>query len=832
MYDSGPGEPEPGCLEQTMSGTEHATMSLVDISDADNGSGPIQPISRFAPNNRLYTPLPPRGAFRLLEILPGAQDATLACRLHVCLIGENRDRYHALSYTWTADWEEQAGTPAPERTINCNGVDVAVGWNLYMALRHLRRQDSARALWADAICINQADDAERSQQVAAMGDIFRNARSVLVWIGPVDGRDRSGLREVSSVFTAVCSVVSMWAEESKNAAVLPEQPSYHYRDSTTGKWTCHTPGLRSLSRGNAWSLAREIYKKRWFRRLWVFQEIALARDATVIWGDAQISWQWVGLAAAIMRTGWPGGDQTTDNRLSATDPYSPSARKVPVGIMNAYLMYRVSRFQVHFEPLRFTFCELLALTRQFQCADERDKIYGLLSVPTTDSAGAAIRPDYSKSPDELYRDAATAMLRAAGTPDFLPYVRYRAPSSPTAGGDSTPLPSWVPQWSATGPQTLAPLERLPAFSAAGAAAKAKPARLRRCGGEHAPVRLAVHGRVLDKVSGLADDAITQAAFASHRGRCCSAEASDTDDDDGCTRLLELERLLTRRGRHTGPAGLARLARTLTAGKSWYGTPVVSSVHDDSDDADADADADADGGGTAAAAAPLADFAACLLSGRMWWALADDAFGPPPPASASQAVLKDEQGESAAQSAAAAGAATAAGITSSSATTNTSRDDGGDESRDDTGGGLLFARQGDDDHDRAAGGGCGQKDEGIRFLLFSSGSDTENHVGGITVDALRTWKRKGNGPRFLDAAATACLGRRPFRTASGMLGIGPAEMRNGDSVCVVYGLPVPFVIRRDEATGGYRLVGECYVDEIVRGEAVQGERWREEWVELV
>jgi hypothetical protein len=34
----------------------------------------------------------------------------------------------------------------------------------------------------------------------------------------------------------------------------------------------------------------------------VIQEAALAKQATVLWGKYRIQWEWVGLAAAIIRT--------------------------------------------------------------------------------------------------------------------------------------------------------------------------------------------------------------------------------------------------------------------------------------------------------------------------------------------------------------------------------------------------------------------------------------------------------------------------------------------------------------------------------------------------
>jgi hypothetical protein len=59
--------------------------------------------------------------------------------------------------------------------------------NLYFALRRIRQSLPSWGcypyLWIDAICINQEDLQERTNQVKMMGDIFENAFQVLVWLG-------------------------------------------------------------------------------------------------------------------------------------------------------------------------------------------------------------------------------------------------------------------------------------------------------------------------------------------------------------------------------------------------------------------------------------------------------------------------------------------------------------------------------------------------------------------------------------------------------------------------------------------------------------------------
>lgn len=55
--------------------------------------------------------------------------------------------------------------------------------NLSAALDRLRLDTETRMLWVDALCINQVDNTERSQQVAQMGKIYSDARETIAWLG-------------------------------------------------------------------------------------------------------------------------------------------------------------------------------------------------------------------------------------------------------------------------------------------------------------------------------------------------------------------------------------------------------------------------------------------------------------------------------------------------------------------------------------------------------------------------------------------------------------------------------------------------------------------------
>ena len=75
-----------------------------------------------------------------------------------------------------------------------------------------------------------------------------------------------------------------------------------------------------------------------------------------------------------------------------------------------------------------------------------------------------------------------------------------------------------------------------------------------------------------------------------------------------------------------------------------------------------------------------------------------------------------------------------------------------------------------------------------------------------------------GRPFFTMADAVCCNRRVFRTSKGYLGVGPGALQQGDVVSI---LPyrLPFVLRPTSTY--YRLVGECYVDGIMREEATNG-----------
>ncbi len=63
------------------------------------------------------------------------------------------------------------------------GRIIRVGPNLWLALQRLRLGDERRVVWIDAICIDQEDTLELSNQVVPMGLIYSQTEQVVVCLG-------------------------------------------------------------------------------------------------------------------------------------------------------------------------------------------------------------------------------------------------------------------------------------------------------------------------------------------------------------------------------------------------------------------------------------------------------------------------------------------------------------------------------------------------------------------------------------------------------------------------------------------------------------------------
>jgi hypothetical protein len=126
-----------------------------------------------------YSPLPSGSdSIRLLCLKPSQDNsADIHCELlqYSLQKASQNHLYEALSYVW--------GNSETKPRIFIHTCSFDVTNNLHAALLELRNHSMERILWIDAICIDQANQKEKEDQIQIMAKIYGQADRVIVWLG-------------------------------------------------------------------------------------------------------------------------------------------------------------------------------------------------------------------------------------------------------------------------------------------------------------------------------------------------------------------------------------------------------------------------------------------------------------------------------------------------------------------------------------------------------------------------------------------------------------------------------------------------------------------------
>lgn len=335
-------------------------------------------------SNDLYKYQPiGQNEIRILMLHSGS-NSNLKCDLkHFTL--DQAPKYEAVSYCW--------GDSTLRVNITCENQILSITQGLHSALLHFRSQmgdnDQPRVLWADGICIDQSNLDERSDQVRLMGQIYTNAKPVLVWLGEGDPETRDLLRKALVV----------------------------------GRLSDLKPGKATDE------MAEQILKllsAPWFSRTWIIQEVALADEVLIWYGDTRIGWDMV--------------QEVARNLITLIMP-SDRGLFLLTNFFNINTICRCRRNNSQIDPFR-----LLQECRSSIATDPRDKIYamiGLFNPPG--GVDFTIQPDYRADVSKVYLDFAIKSLQATQNLDLL-----SVPRAPPREG----LPLWAPRWDPEVPITI------------------------------------------------------------------------------------------------------------------------------------------------------------------------------------------------------------------------------------------------------------------------------------------------------------------------------------------------------------------------------------------
>jgi hypothetical protein len=419
-----------------------------------------------------YSPLSEGRAIRVLELTPGGSDSAFEGELVQVDLDDNPE-YSALSYVW--------GTDMDSIPFECDGCRTEVTKNLAEALRHLQHESEARALWIDALCINQQDVEEKNHQVALMKDIYASANKVVVWLGPDEEE------AAPEVF-----------EDIKSTLKSLEEAIDSYADLNNAEWFHSGRPSPSLSK------IALLFGRQYFTRTWVIQEIGLTNRAIAHWGQSKTNFNEIGLIAMfylkyfrpeLEALGCLGDAERVSNVYLTYLPQPGSHRLPDVlhrGRLNqatdardkvyAFISHpsarerasdypyigddRLSREDLTEEDIKWRTLSVILTpsgkTWQYTLLDHvrneslrppspdavitrrllHDNPGQSITVPRYWPGSSFIKPDYNKSVVSVYRDLTIKMIERFESLEVLSYIQHTAPFPPN-GPD---FPSWIPRW--------------------------------------------------------------------------------------------------------------------------------------------------------------------------------------------------------------------------------------------------------------------------------------------------------------------------------------------------------------------------------------------------
>jgi hypothetical protein len=432
----------------------------------------------------VYQELPAleKDGIRLLRIEPASDTSRgVRCNLEVVPLSD-RPNYFALSYTWGPPYAEyckhekkeaeshqlkgeqskaennsdeyEAHETTGERII-CNGKEIFVTRNLYdfliLCSQYPAGQTLHGRLWVDAICINQNNLMERSQQVNIMAEIYKAASCVMVWLGA----EEDSTHLAFELIEALASV-----SPAERLKIVPHCVSGH-----------SSSVLLSFEH---WRALARFFERAWFNRAWIIQEVIFARQIEVRCGTHKVAWEDLTMVSQFLATsiwttffkdpGYVDSIHSAAARWHTIPARLAATKKTWSSVSSDGLLYALIR------------------CRSSTCQDPRDKVYSQLRL-----GNAAIFPTYTVSIAEVFINAAKYILEH--TDNLLLLTCVEGEEFQVVPG----LPTWVPDWSVTKALGLR-VTGYGSYTAAGA--RAREYRLKTAEGKHL---LTLEATELDKI---------------------------------------------------------------------------------------------------------------------------------------------------------------------------------------------------------------------------------------------------------------------------------------------------------------------------------------------
>ncbi|OBS24206.1 hypothetical protein FPOA_04753 [Fusarium poae] len=347
-----------------------------------------------------YEPLMMRDSIRIIELYPGNPGDIMEFELEEVSLA-SKTPFEALSY----EWQERYGTIP----VQCDGKKILITPNCKAAMERLRLRDKSRYLWIDAICINQTHDQERNQQVAIMGEIYRAADRVIMWLG-------EETETIETAFDLLPKVARAQRALLEEAGGLPAEEGSAEEVEDPGTL------LNSMFKEqDVMDAFDDLMQRTYWTRAWILPEIVIAGTRGIaMCGNKSCDW-------TTLKYGMP--------------IYKFCRFGQPPIIFNSGLVGEVG------PEAEMLFEDVVFILHTLEATDPRDKIFaslGLVSQKRMSLGKKLVESpvaDYTMSIQQVFVHAARYMIDVGGI-----FWAWRL-GIQRSTKDIDNLPSWVPDFS-------------------------------------------------------------------------------------------------------------------------------------------------------------------------------------------------------------------------------------------------------------------------------------------------------------------------------------------------------------------------------------------------
>lgn len=408
---------EPGpYLGQTTAGTSDTSSTTITFPTTSTGAGSSPGSSDQARHEmahlwfatRLQTVFSDKlyqherlevDQIRIFTLFPGEQSDPLHGLIWVARL-DAKMNYTTVSYVW-------GPRSQPSHALHTPVGRLTITEPLYLTLKQLRKKHRSVTLWVDAICINQDDDNEKTEQVKMLAQIFQNSVQTLGFI-----RDDGESTEVVEMLMQV-----------RAREMLCEGSADWPRNLPTCPKSWNQRGLPTLL-DPIWSKTADFFRNDWFRRVWIIQEVVIARSMKLVCGKYTIDWEH--LYSATQKI-----DQDIEMRIQGDELRKSWQPFLRLGDLRQYEA-RSSRLSI---------LVLLETFRHCQSTKRRDRFFSLLGIAADGNLGD-FELDYYSPFEIIARRFGIALFRKYSGRKQGMLLLYRA----GLDEDKPDSPSWMPDW--------------------------------------------------------------------------------------------------------------------------------------------------------------------------------------------------------------------------------------------------------------------------------------------------------------------------------------------------------------------------------------------------